>query len=545
MLTTESEIAKEVAGRRTFAIISHPDAGKTTLTEKLLLYGGAIVTAGQVSARRRARAATSDWMELERQRGISITSTVLQFPYRGCTINLLDTPGHQDFGEDTYRTLLAADSAVMLIDAAKGVEPQTKKLFAICRARRIPLFTFINKMDRPSRDPLELIDELESVLSLGVYPVNWPIGDGPSFRGVFDRASRQVHLFERTMHGAKQAPVEVTDERDPRIAALTDMETYTRFTDAIDLPDGAGMTFDREAMLRGDATPVFFGSAVTNFGVALFLDAFIEMAPPPTPRLASANGANTRSPVPPCSERFSGFVFKIQANMDPRHRDRVAFVRVCSGKFERDMTVRNVRSGKDVRLTRAMKLFASEREVVNEAYAGDVVGLANPGTFAIGDSLCEGVALRFDGIPAFEPEHFATVRSLETAAYKSFGKGIAQLREEGAIQVFYPYGSVRTEPILGAVGQLQFEVVQYRLESEYNVQTAFTRMPFTLARRVIAEPHELERASWPSNAKLVEDWDGRPVALFESEWSLRLAQEWNGAIEFSSFGEVRRAEVAD
>ncbi|MBV9647067.1 MAG: peptide chain release factor 3 [Candidatus Eremiobacteraeota bacterium] len=545
MLTTESEIAKEVAGRRTFAIISHPDAGKTTLTEKLLLYGGAIVTAGQVSARRRARAATSDWMELERQRGISITSTVLQFPYRGCTINLLDTPGHQDFGEDTYRTLLAADSAVMLIDAAKGVEPQTKKLFAICRARRIPLFTFINKMDRPSRDPLELIDELESVLSLGVYPVNWPIGDGPSFRGVFDRASRQVHLFERTTHGAKQAPVEVTDERDLRIAAFTDMETYTRFTDAIDLLDGAGMTFDREAMLRGDATPVFFGSAVTNFGVALFLDAFIEMAPPPTPRLASANGANTRSPVPPCSERFSGFVFKIQANMDPRHRDRVAFVRVCSGKFERDMTVRNVRSGKDVRLTRAMKLFASEREVVNEAYAGDVVGLANPGTFAIGDSLCEGVALRFDGIPAFEPEHFATVRSLETAAYKSFGKGIAQLREEGAIQVFYPYGSVRTEPILGAVGQLQFEVVQYRLESEYNVQTAFTRMPFTLARRVIAEPHELERASWPSNAKLVEDWDGRPVALFESEWSLRLAQEWNGAIEFSSFGEVRRAEVAD
>jgi peptide chain release factor 3 len=544
MLTPDPEIVQEVAQRRTFAIISHPDAGKTTLTEKLLLYGGAIATAGQVAARRRARAATSDWMELERERGISITSTVLQFPYRGFTLNLLDTPGHQDFGEDTYRTLLAADSAVMLIDAAKGVEPQTRKLFAICRARRIPLFTFINKMDRPSRDPLELLDEVESVLGIGVYPINWPIGNGPSFRGVFDRSSREVHLFERTTHGAKQAPVEVTNERDPHIAALTDAQTYQEFLDGIDLLDGAGATFDRDAMLRGDTTPVFFGSAVTNFGVALFLDAFVELAPEPAARLATRNGVATREPVPPTTDRFSGFVFKIQANMDPRHRDRVAFVRVCSGKFERDMTVRNMRSGKDVRLTRAMKLFASEREVVDRAYAGDVVGLANPGTFAIGDTLCEGEPVQFDSIPSFEPEYFVAVRSLDTAAYKSFGKGIAQLREEGAIQVFYPYGSMRTEPILAAVGELQFEVAKYRLEAEYNVKTQFTTLPYGLARRVAADAETLQGATWPSNAKLVEDWSGRPIALFESEWSLRLAQEWNAALDFQPFDEADALEVA-
>jgi peptide chain release factor 3 len=542
-MTIDPELSQEVARRRTFAIISHPDAGKTTLTEKLLLYGGAITTAGQVAARRRARAATSDWMELERQRGISITSTVLQFEYGGYTLNLLDTPGHQDFGEDTYRTLLAADCAVMLIDAAKGVEPQTKKLFAICRARRIPLFTFVNKMDRPSRDPLELIDEIEDVLGIGVFPVNWPIGNGPSFRGVFDRHTREVHLFERTTHGAKQAPVEVTNERDPRIAALTDGATYQEFLDGIDLLDGAGASFEREAMLSGDVSPVFFGSAVTNFGVALFLDSFIGMAPPPAPRLASTDSSPERAPVAPDTDAFSGFVFKIQANMDPRHRDRVAFVRVCSGRFERDMLVRNMRSGKSVRLTRAMKLFASEREVIERAYAGDVVGLANPGTFAIGDTLCEGPELQFDDIPSFEPEHFAGIRSLDTAAYKAFGKGIAQLREEGAIQVFYPYGSMRTEPILGAVGELQFEVVKYRLESEYNVKTQLTTLPYGLARRVVGDAAAIAGATWPSNAKLVEDWDGKPIALFESEWSLRLAQEWNAALEFGSFGATKTAEV--
>ena len=538
------DLQQEVERRRTFAIISHPDAGKTTLTEKLLLYGGAIQTAGQVMARRRARAATSDWMALERERGISITSTVLQFPYNGYALNLLDTPGHQDFGEDTYRTLLAADSAVMLLDAAKGVEPQTRKLFAICRARGIPLFTFINKMDRPSLDPLELLDQLESVLGIGAFPVNWPIGSGPSFRGVYDRFTRAVHLFERTEHGAKQAPVSVTDIRDPKIAALTDETTYRETIDQIDLLEGAGSAFDRQAMLRGETTPVFFGSAVTNFGVQLFLDGFVEMAPQPTPHVAhSCEGGDVL--VEPTSPAFTGFVFKIQANMDPRHRDRIAFVRICSGTFERDMTVHNARSRKDVRLTRAMKLFANERESIDVAYAGDVVGLANPGSFAIGDTLCEGELIAFDAIPAFAPEHFALVRSIDTSAYKSFQKGIAQLREEGAIQVFYPYGSMRTEPILAAVGALQFEVVKYRLESEYNVKTELTNLPYGIARRVAGGTAELASASWPSNARLVEDWDGAPVVLFENEWSIRLAREWNPAVGFEEFASATvPAEVA-
>jgi peptide chain release factor 3 len=519
-------IKQEVEKRRTFAIISHPDAGKTTLTEKLLLYGGAIQTAGQVSARRAQRAATSDWMELEKQRGISITSTVLQFPYNGYTINLLDTPGHQDFGEDTYRTLLAADSAVMLIDAAKGVEPQTKKLFAICRARRIPLFTFINKMDRPSRDPLELLDELESVLGIGAFPMNWPLGNGPSFKGVYDRHSHEVHLFERSAHGAKRANVHVADVNDPQIRALLDEQSYSEFRDGLELLEGAGADFDRDAMLHGDVTPVFFGSAVTNFGVQLFLDEFVKMSPPPAARVS------TDGPVDPTAEQFSGFVFKIQANMDPRHRDRIAFVRVCSGKFERDMTVRNVRTGKDVRLSRAMRLFASERESLEAAYAGDVVGLANPGVFAIGDTLTEGKNVRFERVPTFAPEHFASIRSIDTGSYKSFGKGIEQLREEGAIQVMYPYGSMRTEPILAAVGALQFEVAKYRLESEYNVKTIFTSLPYSVARRIVGDADLAARAQLPSNAKLVEDWDGHPVALFESEWSVRLAEEWNPKLRF-------------
>jgi peptide chain release factor 3 len=533
-------LSDAVAKRRTFAIISHPDAGKTTLTEKLLLYGGAINTAGQVAARRRARQATSDWMQLERERGISITSTVLQFPYRDHILNLLDTPGHQDFGEDTYRTLLAADSAVMLIDAAKGVEPQTKKLFAICRARGIPLFTFINKMDRPSREPLELLDELEKVLGIGTYPINWPIGSGPTFRGVYDRQSHDVHLFERTEHGAKRAPVRVTDLDDPALAALTDEATYREFRDSLELLEGAGTTFDRASLMSGESTPVFFGSAVTNFGVALFLDGFLEMAPAPIARWAVRAGEHEPERVSPVSEDFSGFVFKIQANMDPRHRDRVAFLRVCSGKFERDMTLHNARTGKDVRVTRAMKLFASEREVVDEAFAGDVVGLANPGTFAIGDTLCAGAALAYDSIPAFAPEHFASVRNVDTASYKSFQKGVAQLAEEGAIQVFYPAGQTRTEPIFAAVGELQFEVAKFRLASEYNVKAEFYGLPFSLALRVAGEAPALAAATWPSNAKLVETIAGTPIALFESEWSVGLAREWNPGLRFEPFTQIGR-----
>jgi peptide chain release factor 3 len=518
-------LSEEVRKRRTFAIISHPDAGKTTLTEKLLLYGGAIHIAGQVSARRRQRAVTSDWMELERERGISITSTVLQFPYAGHTINLLDTPGHQDFGEDTYRTLLAADSAVMLIDAAKGVEPQTKKLFAICRERGIPLFTFMNKMDRPARDPLELLDELESVLGIGAYPMNWPLGSGDTFKGVYDRSKREMNLFERSAHGATKAAVEKVDARDPKVRSLVDETTYAQFIDGLELLEGAGEAFDPQAMLRGAVTPVFFGSAVTNFGVQLFLDRFIEMSPEPA----------MRGDVAPAEDRFTGFVFKIQANMDPRHRDRVAFVRICSGKFERDMIVRNERTGKDVRLSRAMKLFADERESLEAAYAGDVVGLANPGVFAIGDTLYEGSPVLFDPIPPFAPEHFATIRSIDTSSYKSFGKGIAQLREEGAVQVFYPWASTRSE--------LQFDVAKYRLESEYGVKTVLSTLPYALARRVQGDAEHVSRAQLPTNARLVEDWEGRPVALFESEWSVRLAREWNPDLAFMPFAAEVQQEV--
>ena len=527
-------IHEEVEHRRTFAIISHPDAGKTTLTEKLLLYGGAIHIAGQVSARKRQRAVTSDWMALERERGISITSTVLQFPYRDYTVNLLDTPGHQDFGEDTYRTLLAADAAVMLIDAAKGVEPQTRKLFAICRERKIPLFTFMNKMDRPSRDPLDLLGELENVLGIGAFAMNWPLGSGPTFKGVYDRQSHELHLFERSAHGAKRAAQRVTDARDARLHDLVDDATYAQFIEEIELLDGAGEVFDQAAMLRGEITPVFFGSAVTNFGVQLFLDKFIAMSPPP----------KARSIVAPDDPHFTGFVFKIQANMDPRHRDRIAFVRVCSGKFERDMIVRNARTGKDVRLSRAMKLFADERESLDAAYAGDVVGLANPGVFAIGDTLYDGAPVKFEAIPAFAPEHFASVRSIDTSGYKSFGKGIAQLREEGAVQVFYPWASTRSEPILAVVGELQFEVAKYRLESEYGVKTIFSYLPLTIARRIEVAPADAARVQLPSNAKLVEDWDGLPIALFESEWSVRLAQEWNPTVQFAPFAADIGQEVA-
>jgi peptide chain release factor 3 len=518
-------IQDEVARRRTFAIISHPDAGKTTLTEKLLLYGGAIHVAGQVSARKRQRQVTSDWMALERERGISITSTVLQFPYRDHVLNLLDTPGHQDFGEDTYRTLLAADSAVMLIDAAKGVEPQTKKLFAICRERGIPLFTFMNKLDRPSRDPLELLDELEKVLGIGAFPMNWPLGSGDDFKGVYDRHTRTVHLFERAAHGATRAAVSVTDAGDPQLRAMVSEPVYKEFCEGIELLDGAGEQFDRAAMLSGTTTPVFFGSAVTNFGVQLFLDDFLTMAPAPAPRAGND----------PAGSAFSGFVFKIQANMDPRHRDRIAFVRVCSGVFARDMSVRNERTGATVRLSRAMKLFADDRESLETAYAGDVVGLANPGAFAIGDSLYEGAPVHFPAIPSFAPEHFASVRSIDVSGYKSFGKGVAQLREEGAVQVFYPWGMPRTEPILGAVGELQFDVAKYRLESEYNVETRLDGLPYSLAMHVEGDRDRVASAQLPSNAKLVEDWEGRPVVLFESEWSVRLAREWNPQLQLRPF----------
>ncbi|MEB3289543.1 MAG: peptide chain release factor 3 [Leptolyngbya sp.] len=508
-----SEIAKAVEQRRNFAIISHPDAGKTTLTEKLLLYGGAIQEAGAVKAKRAQRSATSDWMELEQQRGISITSTVLQFAYGGYTINLLDTPGHQDFSEDTYRTLAAADNAVMLEDAAKGLEPQTLKLFEVCRMRSLPIFTFFNKMDRPAREPLELLDEIEQRLDLQTYAVNWPIGMGERFKGVFDRRTRQIHLFERTAHGSRAAKDTVIDLGDPRIEDLLEQDLYYQFKEELEVIEELGPELDLEAVHAGQMTPVFFGSAMTNFGVQLFLDAFLDYALKPTSR------DSTIGEVPPTHEEFSGFVFKLQANMDPKHRDRVAFVRVCSGKFEKDMVVNHARSGKTVRLSHPQKLFAQGRESLEEAYPGDVIGLNNPGVFAIGDTIYQGQRLEYEGIPCFSPEIFAYLKNPNPSKYKQFQKGVMELREEGAVQIMFSADESKRDPILAAVGQLQFEVVQFRLKNEYNVDTTLELLPYSVARWVEGGWEALEKAGRLFNTVVVKDSWERPVLLFRNEWN--------------------------
>jgi len=449
----------EVSRRRTFAIISHPDAGKTTLTEKLLLYAGAVDLAGAVRARKNQNHATSDWMELEQQRGISITTAALQFDCRGYRINLLDTPGHQDFSEDTYRTLMVTDSAVMVLDSAKGIEPQTKKLFQVCRLRHTPILTFINKLDRPGREPLELLDEIEQTLGIGPVPMNWPIGNGPSFRGVYDLYRKNVLLFERTEHGQRRAPVQVHDLYDPILGDLLGNDEYSQLVEEIELLTVAGATFSSEDFLAGEITPVFFGSAINNFGLETFLQAILDSAPAPGSR------ASDQGIVDPARSDFSGQIFKIQANMDPLHRDRIAFLRVFSGKFEKDMLLNHSRLGRKVRISRAYRFFAREREIVEEAYPGDVVGLANPGIFNIGDTLCSGKMFLFDAIPRFQPEHFCVLHNRDIGKYKQFNKGISQLEEEGAIQVLYFQDSLRKEPILAAVGQLQFDVVVARLRN--------------------------------------------------------------------------------
>jgi len=514
-MTTElqTEIASAVEQRRNFAIISHPDAGKTTLTEKLLLYGGAIHEAGAVKARRAQRHATSDWMEMEQQRGISITSTVLQFDYQDFTINLLDTPGHQDFSEDTYRTLAAADNAVMLEDAAKGLEPQTRKLFEVCRMRGIPIFTFFNKLDRPARDPFELMDEIEQELGLATYAVNWPIGTGDRFKGVFDRRSRQIHLFERTAHGSREAIDTVIDLGDPRIEDLLEKDLYYQFKEELELLEGVGSEFDLDKVHAGELTPVFFGSAMTNFGVELFLQSFLDYALKPFPR------RSTRGEVEPTDPEFSGFVFKLQANMDPKHRDRIAFIRVCSGKFEKDMVVKHARTGKTVRLSHPQKLFGQGRQSLDEAYPGDVIGLNNPGMFAIGDTIYIGPRLEFEGIPSFSPELFAYLRNPNPSKFKQFQKGVTELREEGAVQIMYSTDEAKREPILAAVGQLQFEVVQFRLQNEYGVETLLDPLPFSVARWVGGGWPALENVGRLFNTATVKDSWGRPVLLFKNEWN--------------------------
>lgn len=519
-------LAEAVERRRNFAIISHPDAGKTTLTEKLLLYGGAIQQAGAVKAKGEQRKVTSDWMEIEKQRGISITSTVLQFDYAGTTVNLLDTPGHQDFSEDTYRTLAAADNAVMLEDAAKGLEPQTRKLFEVCRLRRVPIFTFINKMDRPGREPLELIDEIESELGLSCWPVNWPIGSGDRFRGVIDRRSRDVILFERAERG-RQATEKRLLADSPELADLVEADLLATAREELELLDGAGAELDLALVQAGELSPVFFGSAMTNFGVRPFLDAFLELAQKPVPR--QSHGVA----VDPVAPGFSGFVFKLQANMDPRHRDRVAFVRVCSGRFEKDMTVQHARTGRAIRLSRPQKLFGQDREVVEDAFPGDVIGLNNPGMFAIGDTLYLGAKVEYEGIPCFSPEIFSWLRNPNPSAFKSFRKGVNELREEGAVQILYDTDQSKRDPILAAVGQLQLEVVQYRLEHEYGVQTRLEPMGFSVARWVCGGWDALEAVGRIFNCKTVRDaWD-RPVLLFKNAWNLRQLQDDHPDLELA------------
>ncbi|MFE1745729.1 peptide chain release factor 3 [Coleofasciculus sp. H7-2] len=530
--TFQSEVQAAVERRRNFAIISHPDAGKTTLTEKLLLYGGAIHEAGAVKARRAQKKATSDWMEMEQQRGISITSTVLQFEYHNCQINLLDTPGHQDFSEDTYRTLAAADNAVMLIDAAKGLEPQTRKLFEVCRMRKIPIFTFVNKLDRPGREPLELLDEIEQELGLQTYAVNWPIGMGDRFKGVYDRRQQQIHLFERSAHGKREALDTVVDVGDPRIEQLLEQELYYQLKEDLELLEGVGSELDLDLVHQGTMTPVFFGSAMTNFGVELFLDAFLDYALKPGAR-QSSNGA-----IPPTYPEFTGFVFKLQANMDPKHRDRVAFVRVCTGKFEKDMTVNHARTGKTVRLSRPQKLFAQDRESIEEAYPGDVIGLNNPGVFAIGDTIYTGQKVEYEGIPCFSPELFAYLKNPNPSKFKQFHKGVSELREEGAVQIMYSADEGKRDPILAAVGQLQFEVVQFRLQNEYGVETHIELLPYSVARWVAGGWEALQKVGRLFNTVTVKDSWGRPVLLFRNEWNCQQVQADHPELKLNSVAPV-------
>jgi peptide chain release factor 3 len=517
----------EIARRRTFAIISHPDAGKTTLTEKFLLYGNAIHLAGAVKDRKNQRATTSDWMELEKQRGISISSTVLQFDYDGKVVNLLDTPGHKDFSEDTYRVLTAVDAVLMVIDAAKGVETQTRKLFEVCRRRGIPIFTFMNKCDRPTRNPIALVDEIEAVLGIQASPVVWPLGNGPSFRGVFDRRNGQVHLFERVPGGAYRAPVRVASLKDPAVREKLDDGTFAEVMEQLEMLDGAGHPLDVAAVKAGRQTPVFFGSAVNNFGIQLLLDGFLQDSIPPQPRRSVAPEDPREIPV--TYDKFSAFIFKIQANMDPRHRDRIAFMRVCSGKFERDMPVVHMQTGKTVRLSSSHKLFGQERETVDVAWPGDVIGLVGHDAFGIGDTLTSDRTILFDEIPRFPPEVFAYISNPNPSDSKKFRAGLEQLLLEGVVQSFTARSAPPGATLLAAVGPLQFEVVQWRLKSEYGADSKLVAAPWTILRWI--EPHPALRNPGglivATGVSFGEDKLEQPVALFPNDWTLRYFVEKN------------------
>lgn len=528
MSPIQQDMIREIQRRRTFAIISHPDAGKTTLTEKLLLYGGAIRLAGSVKARKAQKHAVSDWMEIEKQRGISVTSSVMQFEYNGYCINILDTPGHQDFSEDTYRTLMAADSAVMIIDSAKGVEEQTKKLFHVCRMRGIPIFTFINKMDRAGKDPFELVEEIEKVLGIQSYPMNWPIRTGGSFLGIYNRKLSHIDLFDGGDHGQSVVASSQKSVDDPVFSDLLGEAAHDKLVEDIMLLDMAGDEFSIRKVLKGELTPVFFGSAMTNFGVQAFLEEFLEITTPPTARKSDIGDIN------PEENKFSGFIFKIQANMNPTHRDRIAFMRICSGKFSKGMDVNHVQAGKQVRLSQPQQFLAQEREIVEEAYAGDIIGVFDPGIFNIGDTLCEGnKQFRFEGIPIFAPEHFARVYTKNSLKRKQFMKGIDQLSEEGAIQVFQQQDAIAQEFIIGVVGVLQLEVLEYRLKNEYGVDISIEHLPYRYIRWVKAKEFNPKTFKLTTDTLIARDWEENPVLLFQNEWSIRTVLERNSGVELA------------
>ena len=527
-----SEITNEIKKRRTFAIISHPDAGKTTLTEKFLLYGGAINQAGSVKGKATAKHAVSDWMEIEKERGISVTSSVLQFNYGGYCINILDTPGHQDFSEDTYRTLMAADSAVMVIDASKGVEAQTRKLFKVCVMRHIPIFTFINKLDREAKDTFELLDDIEKELGIATCPINWPIGSGKEFKGVYDRAKREVELFSDTKKGTAMGEVKTVPIDAPETEGLIGADAKDILADEIELLDGAAAEFDQELVDKGQLSPVFFGSALTNFGVETFLKHFLKMTTSPLPRKSD------HGEIDPMTEKdFSAFVFKIQANMNKAHRDRIAFMRICSGEFEAGMSVYHVQGGKDVRLSQPQQMMASDRKMIDKAYGGDIIGVFDPGIFSIGDTLTTSKEkFAYEGIPTFAPEHFARVRQVDTMKRKQFVKGINQIAQEGAIQIFQEFNTGMEEIIVGVVGVLQFDVLKYRLQNEYNVEIRLENLPYEYIRWIENEEIDMDRLSGTSDMKKIMDLKGRPLLLFAHEWSIRMTEERNEGLILSEFG---------
>jgi len=524
---------QEISRRRTFAIISHPDAGKTTLTEKFLLYGGAIQSAGAVKGKAADKHAVSDWMEIEKKRGISITSSVMQFEYDGYCINILDTPGHQDFSEDTYRTLMAADSAVMVIDAAKGIEPQTRKLFKVCAMRHIPIFTFINKMDREARDPFDLLDELETEFGIATYPVTWPIGCGLRFKGVYHRDHKTIISYADSHRGRERlSSVDCAITDTEKLDALIGAEPREELVEQVELLDGAGVDFDLDAVRSGKLSPVFFGSALNNFGIETFLESFLRMTTAPLPRRAEGDV------VYPEDDRFSAFVFKIQANMNKAHRDRIAFMRICSGKFERGENYWHVQGERELKLSQPQQMMAQERAVIDEAYAGDIIGVFDPGIFSIGDTVCDkSMKVRFEGIPTFAPEIFVLVEQIDSMKRKQFAKGMNQIAQEGAIRIFCEPGGGLERVYVGVVGELQLDVLESRMKSEYNVEYRKYAQPYQFIKRV---PDGVDVTALKLyEVKWVQDFRGANYLLFPTAWHITHALEHNEGLELIEFGDTK------